>query len=210
MKRTILFLSTLLLLLAATLPAHAHESGQFVYRVGIGMVAPDDSNLSVDGAKLKVDDGTNVTLNGTYFFTRRLAFDVLASFPFGHDIKLTANGMDTKVAETKHLPPTFSLQFHFAPDAGFQPYVGVGVNWTTFFNTDTISALASQGVDLELDDSVGLATQVGADILVGDDWVMNLDLRYIEIETDARLGGADIGTVTIDPLVISLNFGYRF
>ena len=31
-------------------------------------------------------------------------------------------------------PPTVSLQYHFLPDAKFQPYAGFGVNYTHFFS----------------------------------------------------------------------------
>ena len=91
-----------------------------------------------------------------------------------------------------------------------RPYVGIGANWTTFFNTDTIDALADAGVGLELDDSFGLATQLGADFLLNDNWMVNFDVRYIDIETDATLGGSPIGTVAIDPWVLSLSIGYQF
>ena len=33
-----------------------------------------------------------------------------------------------KIGETKHLPPTFSFQYHFLPDGQFQPYAGLGLN----------------------------------------------------------------------------------
>ena len=91
-----------------------------------------------------------------------------------------------------------------------QPYAGVGVNWTTFFNTDTIPALADQGIELDLDDSFGWAAQLGADYLIGEDWLLNVDVRYVDLETDATLGGSAIGAVAIDPIVYSLSIGYRF
>ena len=39
---------------------------------------------------------------------------------------------------------------------------------------------------------------------------LNLDARWIKIETDARLNGADLETVEIDPLVYSITVGWRF
>ena len=90
------------------------------------------------------------------------------------------------------------------------PYVGLGVNWTTFFNTDTVSELAIDGIELDLDDSVGLAAQVGADFSTGDRWLLNVDIRWADIETDATLGGVEVGSVEIDPWVYSIQVGYRF
>ena len=205
MKRftTILAASAVAMLAAA--PATAHEEGSWILRAGVGMVAPESDNLDLGAlGMIEVDDGTSLTLTGTYMFTRNWAFDILAAWPFSHDIELSG----TKVASTDHLPPTFSGQYHFAPDGKFQPYIGAGLNYTTFFSTDTSGPLA--GSNLDLDDSFGFAAQLGADIVLENDWVINLDFRYISIETDAELDGAKLGTVDINPYVYSISVGRRF
>ena len=211
MRRQIVVFSAVLSLLFLALPIQAHEAGKWVFRAGFGSVEPDSKNLVLDATSyVEVESGSSLTLTGTYFFTPNVALDILGALPFSHDILLVVDGDASEIANTKHLPPTFSVQYHFIPEGDFQPYIGLGVNWTTFFSTDTISAFADQGIDLKLDDSFGMATQIGADFLVGDDWLINVDVRYIDIETDAELGGADIGGVAIDPWVYSVNLGYRF
>jgi len=205
MKRfSIVFAAALAALLLAV-PASAHESGTWIARAGVGTVQPESKNLDLGAAGfIEVDDGTSLTLTLTYMFSQNWAFDVLAAWPFSHDI--TLGGLE--VASTDHLPPTFSVQYHFMPDAKFQPYVGAGLNYTTFFSTDTTGPLA--GTKLDLDDSFGLALQVGADIEINEKWLVNVDFRYIDIETDARLDGAKLGTVAINPWVYALAVGYRF
>ena len=227
MKSSKYLLAAGALLALVTSPALAYEAGTWVLRAGVGVVAPDSDNLVVDDGidtiTVNVDDGTSVTLMGTYMFSPNWGFDVLASWPFNHDINVTITdnvdpGFDpisAKIAETDHLPPTFSLQYHFLPDGTFQPYVGAGINWTTFFNTDVEQALVDLGIeDIDLDDSFGLALQVGADFMLGDRWLVNFDLRWIDIESDLEataLGvSGELGTVKIDPWVYSLNLGYRF
>ena len=153
---------------------------------------------------IEVDDGTSLTLTLTYMFSENWAFDVLAAWPFSHDI--TLGGVE--VASTDHLPPTFSAQYHFSPDAKFQPYVGAGVNYTTFFSTDTTGPL--DGTKLDLADSFGLALQLGADIEINEQWFVNLDMRYIDLETDAKLDGAKLGTVAIDPWVYAIALRYKY
>ena len=226
MKRftTILAASTVAMLAAA--PAMAHEEGTWILRAGVGTVAPESDNLVLRDfpaealdTTIIVDDGTSLTLTGTYMFTRNWAFDILAAWPFSHDIdaKIVDNlapGGSTSLAigETDHLPPTFSVQYHFAPDGKFQPYVGAGLNYTTFFSTDVDQEFedALGATKLSLDDSFGLALQVGADIELNEDWLINLDFRYINIETDAEVNGAKIGTVDINPYVYSISVGRRF
>jgi len=232
MKRVLVGSTFALLSLALAGPAIAHEAGQWIFRAGVGQVAPKSDNLSetvVDGGTtiglaLDVDSGTSLTLSGTYMFTPNWAFDILAAWPFTHDVKAAVSiddGVDqlsfsTKIAEVEHLPPTFSVQYHFMPDAEFQPYVGLGVNFTTFtsekFTNIVVEGenLGTLGDSLSLDDSFGIATQFGADWMFNDNWLVNLDVRWINIESDLTVDGLEIGTVEIDPWVYSLNVGYRF
>ncbi|NIW24803.1 MAG: outer membrane beta-barrel protein [Gammaproteobacteria bacterium] len=114
----------------------------------------------------------------------------------------------TIVGDTEHLPPTFSIQYHFLPNGRFRPYAGIGINYTTFTSESTTGPLA--GSDLSLDASTGLAIQLGADFMINDNWLINVDLRSIDIETDAELDGAPVATVAIDPSVFGINVGYRF
>ncbi len=189
-------------ILVTAMPAHAQEAGDWLVRAGVWTVAPKSDNSDV----ANVDDGTMLGFNGTYMYTDRFGIEVLASLPFSHDIKLNADG--SKVAETKHLPPTITAQYHFPLSDSVRMYTGVGINWTIFFDEETTGALA--GTDLELDDSVGLALQVGFDVDINDKMFANLDVRYIDIETDAKLDGVDLATVEIDPWVVGLNLGWRF
>lgn len=120
-----------------------------------------------------------------------------------------------KLAEVKHLPPTVSLQYHFNMGA-FKPYVGAGLNYTVFFDEKITNAgLKSLGYDdIELDDSFGYALQVGADYDIGNGWLLNADVRYIDIETEAELKGDGVtgyvDDVKIDPVVYTLAIGKRF
>jgi len=197
-----LFVAATLAIMALSPAAHAYEKGDWLVRVGVGNVDPKSSN----GDIASVDSGASLVFNGTYFFTPNLGFEVLAALPFSHDIKLAADG--SKVGETKHLPPTFSLQYHFDTASSLKPYVGAGLNYTLFFDEETTGALA--GTSLELDPSFGLAAQIGADFDISDSMFLNFDLRWIDINTDAELDGAALEEVEIDPLVYSLTLGWNF
>ena len=224
-SKYLLVAGALLALVAS--PALAYEAGTWVFRAGVGVVAPDSDNLVLDDGTstttVSVDDGISLTLMGTYMFSPNWGFDILASWPFNHDINASiVDNVDpdliplsAQIAETDHLPPTFSIQYHFLPDGTFQPYVGAGVNYTIFFNTDVEQALIDLGIDdIDLDDSFGLALQVGGDFVLDDRWLINFDVRWIDIESDLEATAlgvtGELGTVKIDPWVYSLNLGYRF
>ena len=46
--------------------------------------------------------------------------------------------------------------------------------------------------------------------MFNDDWFFNFDVRYIDIDTKAKLDGASLGTVEIDPWIFGAHIGYRF
>jgi outer membrane protein len=181
--------------------AHAQDAGDWIWRAGVHTVQPKSDNHGL----VNVDSATMLTFSGTYLLTPNWGVEVLGAAPFEHDINLNGGG---KVAETKHLPPTVSLQYHFNPNGAVRPYVGAGLNYTIFFSEDTTGALSSG--KLELDESFGPAVQVGMDIDIATDWFINLDARWFDIDTDAKLDGADLGAVHIDPYAFGVSIGRRF
>ena len=191
-------------LLAGTV--QAYEAGDWLVRGGIWGVFPKSDNLSLGpGADIDVDDGYSLGFNVTYMVNPNIGVELLGAWPFKHDIRLTGAG---KIGETKHLPPTLSVQYHFMPSGAIHPYAGLGLNYTKFFSEKTKGALS--GSSLKLDDSWGIAGQLGVDVDVAPNWFVNADLRYINIESDAKLNGEGIGTVKINPWVFGLNVGTRF
>lgn len=187
----------------ALAPAHAHEAGDWLFKAGVTHIEPKSNNGTVANGAVKLDIGssTRPSFSVTYMATRNIGVELLGAFPFKHDI--SAQGLG-KIGSTKHLPPTLSLQWHFLPDATVQPYVGVGLNYTTFFSTES-----SLG-DLSLGDSWGVAAQAGVDFKLSERWFLNADVRYIDISSDVKLNGVKIGKTSIDPWVATIGVGYRF
>jgi len=181
--------------------AMAFDQGDWLIRFGASNADPKSDNSPI----VSVDSAVSATFNFTYMMTANWAVEVLAAYPFEHDISLVGG---PEVGSTKHLPPTVSLQYHFLPDSAFQPYVGLGVNYTIFFSEDAYGPLA--GADLSLDESWGLAYEVGADFMLNEKWFLNASFRYIDIEADASVNGDFLGTVEIDPWVYGAHLGFRF
>ena len=198
--KTLLCVTALLSTVSAN-TAMAMDQGDWLMRFGGSYVDPKSNNHEV----VSVDSAASLTFNFSYMMTDNWAVEVLAAYPFKHDITLKDG---TKVASTKQLPPTVSLQYHFAPASRFQPYVGLGINYTDFFSTKTTGPL--EGSDLTLSSSWGFAGQLGADIMLNEKWFLNLDVRYIDLETEARLDGDNLGDVDISPWVYGANVGFRF
>lgn len=193
------------LMAAPAAPALAQSKGDMTLGIGIHNVNPQAGNSNTTAGLLNVDDNTRPTLTFEYFIADRVGVEVLAAWPFEHDINLVGTG---KVAKTKHLPPTISLQYHFVNNSAMTPFVGVGINYTTFFDTDGVGALA--GTSVSLDDSWGIAAHAGVDFKVSERGSLRLDARYMKIATDAKVGGAKIGKVDIDPVIFGVAYVHRF
>ncbi len=215
--RTLLFAAAVLSV-GLSGPAHA-DAGDWLVRLRGVIIAPTDDAGPVlpafPAGSVSVDDAIVPELDFTYFFTDNLAAElILATSP--HDISgtgaLSALG---EIADTMALPPTLTFQYHFAPNAKLRPYVGAGINWTVFYREDASSSLAGAlgPTDVSLDDSFGWAAQAGIDIDLTERVFLNLDVKYIDIDTTATLDtGGVINTVdvSIDPIVAGVGIGMRF
>ncbi|MFT5840929.1 MAG: outer membrane protein [Flavobacteriales bacterium] len=178
--------NTLALVVLASLTtsqfATAFEQGDLIIRVGLTTVTPDESspNVFVDGGDLgfglNVDDNTQLGLNFAYFVTNNWDLEVLAATPFKHDININTNvlGLE-KLGEVTHLTPNVTANYFFADNAAtFQPYAGVGFNYSIFFDENFTSTNEAIGFsDLDLDGSFGMSEQVGFDYMIDNKWFVN-------------------------------------
>ncbi len=217
-------LASLLALSAAavTAPAMAYEAGDILVRGRIVNIAPNDDSgsLTVNGA----DSGTDgVTVNSdtipeldlTYMITPNWGVELILGYS-EHTVKGNKSwSVLGDVIDTKVLPPTLTLQYHFAPNSNIRPYVGAGLNYTYFFDEDVAgSVLPASGDKVKLESSWGFAAQAGVDIAINKDWFVNVDVKYIDIDTTARFSGTAVGTAKIDadidPFVYGIGIGRRF
>lgn len=205
----------------------AYEAGDIIGRVGYAAVDPRESStdLKLDGdpaplagVNVGVDGAASLGLTATYMLTSHVGVELLAATPFSHEVYL--NEANLRLGSVKHLPPTLTLQYYpLDASSKFQPYAGVGVNYTTFFN-ESVSSQAKSALnasDLSLKDSYGLAGELGLDYRLDDHWLVNAAVWYIQIESDASVN-VDLGagkqkvkgTVTLDPWVYMFSIGYKF
>lgn len=233
MKKTLL---ASILLSTLTLPslASANQAGDFLTRGGLTNVSPDSGKSGVyvealggdTPLSISVGDDTQLGLNFVYFFNTNWAIEVLAATPFTHDVTIhdsqgvsegifdvDVNGI--ALGEVTQLPPTVSALYYFDTSSDFKPYVAAGINYTIFFDEEFEAAPKSLGFkNLELDASLGLSFQVGADYHINDNWYVNASARYIDIDTRVTFDIGDTikgsSEVDVDPMVYSLVLGYIF
>ena len=150
-------------------------------------------------AGLAASDKTIPEVDISYFFNKNVAAELILTVPQKHDVNTNAGPLGT----FKHLPPTLLAQYHFTNFTGFKPYVGAGINYTK------ISSVQLGGPTLD-NHSWGFAYQAGVDIPLDKKWSLNFDVKKIYIKTNVYSGGANLGTLQLDPVAASVGVGYRF
>lgn len=208
---------------AATLlamPAQAKQ-GDVLVRLRAIMVAPNEESGSVlpgfPGEKVKVDNSVMPEIDISYMATDHIGFELIAATT-KHSASGTTGttGAIGKLASTWVLPPTLTAQYHPIAEGPVRPYVGAGVNYTLFYSEDASGALegAVGPTKVHMSDSFGWALQAGVDVDLNERMFVNFDVKYIDIDTTARLTTTAAGVqrvrVHLDPIVAGVGLGMRF
>lgn len=203
MKTITFFALTTLLLSTAT----QAEEGKWMIRArALGVMPDESSTITPVGGKAKVDNSVVPEVDVSYFFTPNVALELIAATT-PHDVTAQGTSLgDVDVGSAWLLPPTLTLQYHFTNLGSVKPYIGAGLNYTIFYHED-----AGALNDVDYENSFGGALQAGVDIPVQDNWYLNLDVKKVFINTEAKFnGGAVRADVDIDPWLLGVGIGYRF
>lgn len=222
--KSLMTIATLIVPVLLPLPVLAYEAGDWLVRGRVIHVNPNDSSgtLALNGADtglkgVSVNSDTVPELDITYMLTPNWGVELILGYS-EHTVKGEKSwAVLGDVIDSKVLPPTLTLQYHFRPQAAIRPYVGAGVNYTYFFDEKVpgSSALSSPDDKVSLESSWGLALQAGVDIAINQDWFINMDVKYLDIDTTASFKNV-LGTnrakidADIDPFVYGIGIGRRF
>ena len=206
--------------LTAAQPAQA-EAGDVLVRLRGILVSPTEESSGIEPAfpneRVSVSDSFMPEVDVTWMATDHIGFELIASTT-KHRVSGTSGttGSIGRLASSWALPPTLTAQYHPIAQGPVRPYVGAGLNYTIFWNEEASDGLeAAVGrTRVRMSDSFGWAAQAGVDIDLSDRVFLNLDVKYIDMDTTARLHTAAAGTqrvrVSIDPIVFGAGLGMRF
>ena len=182
----------------------AAQESPWLVRARAVQVDMKNSGDTATTSALTVDDKTIPEVDISYFFNKNVAAELILTVPQKQHVYL--NGAD--LGTFKHLPPTLTLQYHFTNFNGFKPYVGAGLNFTKI-DKENIKVTNPNDTYLS-NNSVGAALQVGVDVPLTKQVSLNFDVKKVQIKTHVYVGGADAGTLKLDPVLLGVGVGYRF
>lgn len=189
----------------------APKAGTIKLDLRLTGIVPDESGAiltaagAATGLNVKVNDSVVPTIGIEYYVTPAVSLELIAGSG-NHTVKAVGGATNIEVSDLWHVPPTLTAKYHFATESRISPYVGAGLTYIWFASED-----GKNGFNVDLKDDFGYALQVGADFATKGPWSVNLDLKHIAFETDAKINfGALKSKVTLDPWVASIGIGYKF
>ena len=182
----------------------AAQESPWLVRVRAVQLDMKNSGNTATTSALTVDDKTIPELDISYFFNKNVAAELILTVPQKQHVYL--NGAD--LGTFKHLPPTLTLQYHFTNLSGYKPYVGAGLNFTKI-GSEKITVISANDTSLS-NDSVGAAFQAGVDIPLTKQVSLNFDVKKVYLKSHVYVGGSDVGTLKLDPVLLAVGVGYRF
>ena len=210
--------------------AQAQEQDKNTIRAGVYLVYYDAKANDISGPY--VPSGVNLNVDNVqtmYFaYVRRLSphFDLelaagvppktntvgrgpakLGSVPYAGQV----------IGTSRWFSPTVLLNYKFLDESSpLRPYVGLGVNFTHFYdNTSTSAGNAANGgpTSIGLSDSFGAAAVVGVSYQLQKHWSLDASYAVTQVKSNmvANTSGV-LRTTTIDfrPSAIVLSAGYSF
>jgi OOP family OmpA-OmpF porin len=192
-------------------PRTAREAeGPWIMRLRAGDLVPRSRSdaLSLAGPPPQVvpadqvhsDSAWAAELALEYFFTSHWSAELALNLPRTHD--LSAEG--SRVGTFRLMPDYLTAKYNFNPEGRFRPYLGAGLNVSSFYDQSAAPGLALSRT------TAGPAAQAGFDVQLSEHWLLNLDAKWARVRPTVSLAGAPLGQLHLDPMLYSLGIGYRF
>lgn len=96
-------------------------------------VNPSESSNGTIAGKATVDAAVMPELDISYFFTDQFSLELILATS-KHSVGWQPGALN--LGDVWVLPPTLTAQYHFLSDQKFSPYLGAGINYTIFYNSD--------------------------------------------------------------------------
>ena len=198
---------------------HADEAGSWFIRGGPAFVDFHSSGtVSVNGEQLSgagatVRHNTSFVFETGYFLTPNWSVALTLGAP--PTAKVYGTGVlegAGKLAEATYGPAVLALQYHIPLRSRFQPYLGLGVNYTLI--TQSHDAAIKH---VRVDNGTGVALQAGIEYRLSRHLALFVDAKKVWVGADARgLTATPAGYMpatahlTLNPVIWNTGVSYHF
>ncbi len=232
MKKIFLSASVAALALAASGAALAQST---TLKLGFVNIEPNSSATAVSGPLTPTDTlSLKVQSQSTLFFSAAREIDqhweaeLALGVPPTHDVTvvvLNPNKLPGSVAafdgavgaKVRQIAPTLFANYRFGDNTSqIRPFVGIGVNYTVFDKAESTAvndAINGGPTTLKLDDSIGLALQLGVTAKLGGPWSLTGVWSTAQVKTKLTTNTYGLersADITFHPSVFTIAVGYSF
>ncbi|MCH4564873.1 MULTISPECIES: OmpW/AlkL family protein [Halomonas] len=179
----------------ASQAALAYSAGDIFVRGGIGKSDTRSDNGVVDS----ISSGERgFTYGAGYLFHDKIGVELNGSEKIEHDF--SAGDLS---GSFDRMPVNLLVNYYplGGLDSRVQPYVGAGLNYTRFSGEP-------EGIDARR--NYGAVGQVGIDLAVTDNFMLNGFANYADVESRLSVDGERIGKAKVDPMTIGGGVTLRF
>lgn len=224
-------------ILAGLAPAaFADSTNPNTVYVGLAYLQNHSSSADLSGYNtppgLNLDVGNAATLGLTYVRDLKgpWSFELVLGYP--PKVRTDAMGVNwakiginpgTGVTDVDVVSPTAFINYHFmGHNAKWDPFVGLGINYTRFTNTKALTPLTSHlgTTTISLSDSWGAAAHVGMIYRIDDKWSLAGTVAIADVQSDLTSTSYVPNTsiissqgkthINFHPVIYTLAVGYSF
>lgn len=232
MKKLLLSAAVAAMVLGASGTALAQST---TLKLGFANIEPNSSASAISGPFTPVNAlSLEVQSQQTLFFSATREIDahweaeLALGVPPTHDVAVVVlnpaavpgsvavlNGQIG--AKVRQVAPTLFANYRFGDSTSqIRPFVGIGVNYTVFDKAESTAvndAINGGPTTLKLDDSIGLALQLGVTAKLGGPWSLTGAWSTAQVKTKLTtntLGIERTADITFHPSVFTIAVGYSF
>lgn len=209
------FVLPTLLVAGVALPAAADQDPGWTLRFGAVWMEPDLDFVAEDGSARVTSSGAlGLGASAEYRFNRRLGLEG-GVFTASPDLELRAEVAAQEVVASDTLQTTAAfagLNLHLTPERSVDVYAGPLLAYVSYGDPEfTVTALGvAATAAFTSDNDVGWGAQLGADVPLGERWLFNASLRYLDTTLEVSDEGGEVTSLGFDPLVATLGLGFSF
>lgn len=186
------------------------------------------------GTSATIENFSTAIVSAVHMYTDNFGVELTLGIPPKLKADITAPGvsaplvstsMNSAITQTALFPSVVGMYLFKNPGETFRPYVGFGVNYTTYSsispNTsfNTVAVFAGNGVSLT--SSWNPVYKFGAIYNIDERWSINAGIAYVPLSTNVtlqanskitpyNLTNTATAKLTINPTDLTIKVGYKF